>query len=252
MTPEESHFLRAIVAEPGDVMPRLIFADWLEENGHSYGIPDWEKRVAFVRDEGAMPLRFGSRHMKPTVRHWRCRTIKQSIPGLPVSYSVWDIRKSGSAFRGMDSSRMVWLVVRHGFIEEITLNQWAFIRCAKGLFENHPVREVWLTGQDPEWGIESLTLDGSPLRFAWQRFGATDNDTRIGSYPRTAVIPPIWNRLKRDLGSGRIDERYQIGLGGSTYAVYHSKESAYADLSQAAVSWGRSMAGLPALEGVMV
>jgi uncharacterized protein (TIGR02996 family) len=32
--PEAEAFLRSIAAKPGDGLPRLIFADWLDDNGH--------------------------------------------------------------------------------------------------------------------------------------------------------------------------------------------------------------------------
>lgn len=42
MTPEEQPFLDAIIAEPADDRPRLVFADWLEEQGQS-------DRAEFIR-----------------------------------------------------------------------------------------------------------------------------------------------------------------------------------------------------------
>lgn len=246
---DQQLLIRAILEYPDDPTPRLIYADWLEEYGHSCGVADWERWVAFIREEDEMPLRGGQRLIRSGVCNWRRRVLKRSIVGFPVSYRIWDWVAHAS-FSGTNSTRSVSVVVRHGFIEEITVNQRAFIRMAKGLFSAHPVRQVWLTGQDPEWGIEGVTLNGSPVRFAWLRFGERDDSTAIGSYPRTAVIPPIWDRLKRDAGSGRVGERYRIGMGGRDYAVYLDKAQAYTDLSQAAVAWGRSLAGLPA-EGVM-
>jgi uncharacterized protein (TIGR02996 family) len=31
---DRAGFLRAIIAQPGDDLPRTIFADWLDERGH--------------------------------------------------------------------------------------------------------------------------------------------------------------------------------------------------------------------------
>jgi uncharacterized protein (TIGR02996 family) len=42
MTPDEIAFIASIKANPEDDMPRLVFADWLEENGQS-------ERAEFIR-----------------------------------------------------------------------------------------------------------------------------------------------------------------------------------------------------------
>jgi uncharacterized protein (TIGR02996 family) len=51
-TPVSQHdaLLRAICESPGDNLPRLAFADWLEENGQ-------EEQAQFIRADIAMSLR---------------------------------------------------------------------------------------------------------------------------------------------------------------------------------------------------
>ena len=47
MDPEADSLLDAIFAEPGDDTPRLVYADWLEEHGHSH-------YAAFIRQSVAI------------------------------------------------------------------------------------------------------------------------------------------------------------------------------------------------------
>ena len=45
VTPDDEAFVRAIVAAPGDDLPRLVYADWLDDRG--------DPRGAYLRAEAA-------------------------------------------------------------------------------------------------------------------------------------------------------------------------------------------------------
>ena len=90
METEETHFLRAIRAEPNEDFPRLVYADWLEENGQAEraefiriqcaiaaGTDDDPKRLALTHRENRLWRRFGP--------IWRAQLPQIAIPfmGLP-------------------------------------------------------------------------------------------------------------------------------------------------------------------------
>src|SRR4051812_537419 len=49
--------IAAIAAAPGDDLPRLVFADWLEENGDPAQAAFIRKQIAFARAGGGDPRR---------------------------------------------------------------------------------------------------------------------------------------------------------------------------------------------------
>jgi uncharacterized protein (TIGR02996 family) len=109
--------LRAIIAHPGDDTPRLVYADWCEENGE-------EARARFIREQVGHPDR------KCTFWEW-----------------LGDFH---SSCNGRD---WVW---RRGFIEGVILSaeDWA-LRCTQ-LIERYPIRSVELTTRpDLTWHGES-------------------------------------------------------------------------------------------------
>lgn len=230
---DESAFLRTILENTGEIHPRLVFADWLEERGAD------PERVEFIRD--AKP---DIRPWRSRAAQWRKRWLRQSIASFPKSYQIWMGSKDilHRLFVGVNiggSLRDSFVFVRNGFIEKISINQWAFIKCAKGLFSAHPVRSVILTHQDPSWPDWLVaTSNGDRIEHCWMRFGER-NDLRIGSMPGPGVVGPIWDK---------IDVQQWISTGNRRFAPFASRVEAYAALSTACVAWGRSLAGLPALE----
>ncbi len=111
----------AVVANPDDDLPRLIFADWLDEN-------DQTDRAAFIRAqiEAARCEPFS-----PGARHAEERALKLLIRNRtewtrPLGYAV------EAAF------------VR-GFVERISLQAPAFSPIAPDIFLREPVRELSLT-----------------------------------------------------------------------------------------------------------
>ena len=56
--PDAESFVAAVAANPADDLPRLVFADWLDENGDP-------ARAAFIRDHVALAkLRPGTRRVQ--------------------------------------------------------------------------------------------------------------------------------------------------------------------------------------------
>jgi uncharacterized protein (TIGR02996 family) len=113
-------FLQAVRAEPDDDAPRLIFADWLEEQG--------DPRGAFIRIQ--------------------CR-LATLPPHDPLAVELRDEERAlldqhgeewAAAFRDVADG---WRFVR-GFVEEATLSADSFLAHGETLFRDEPLRRVRL------------------------------------------------------------------------------------------------------------
>ncbi len=120
MQTEAEAFLQRIRAYPDDDAQRLIFADWLDEEG--------DPRGRFIRvqlalahlsehDRGANNLRIEERHL------------------LTMHRDEWE-----SSFRGLVSGP----VFRRGFVDEVKVAAKQFLRHAHEIFAVAPVRHVHL------------------------------------------------------------------------------------------------------------
>jgi uncharacterized protein (TIGR02996 family) len=214
-------FLADIIAHPADDAPRLIYADWLEDNGE-------EERAEFIRvqcelaaraagvsrghipagslwhpaiDDGAI-LR---RERNLLFDHWP-RWLHQSCD--PLAYDVgvfarddndfgvslydWQKREQGH----FDCS------FRRGFIAEVKLPLAAWLEHGKELVAAHPLEKVTLADREPaqssrEWFWTTGTNE------PWQ------------------LPEPIWERLHRPLHG------------------HPSRETALDALSLACLAWAR-------------
>lgn len=225
MTDDERGFIRTICEHPTDITPRLVFADWLEEyHGGMWG-DEIARRAAFIRDE------------RPWANSKHLSILRKTLEPFPKSYRIHLVPQPMFLDRPDPASNHYlsheWTpeltfsatFVRHGFIEQIWINQGAFGTICRHLFENHPVRDVFLTRQDPEAGRPYV-------QFGWLRVGET-----VGSWPTNSVASPIWDRIA---SPKRLWE-----LLGQRYVTFDNRVGAYTALSAACVRWGRELAGLP-------
>src|SRR5262249_53223602 len=93
----EDFLIRAVIANPDDDGPRLIYADWLDENGQ-------QERADFIRIQC-----MGTR-LAPGDE--RARLLRRSRALL---------KKYGWQWAGPLSQWIRWGTFRRGFLEEVTL-----------------------------------------------------------------------------------------------------------------------------------
>ena len=117
----ESAFLEAILADPDDDSPRLIYADWLDERGDA-------DRAEFIRVQCALHRAPADDPRRPA---WHDRQRRL----LAEHQAEW----LGS-LRGLF---YLW-AFRRGFLEEVTLKAQTFLDTAGSLFRAAPVRLVRL------------------------------------------------------------------------------------------------------------
>lgn len=146
MVTERDALLAAVLDNPEDDLPRLVYADWLDENGPSLSSPDRESaanRAALIR------LQIEQSRAEPFSPVWRtadakCREL------IDRHYAEWTLHLPE------------WVIeaeFRRGFIEHITVEAMRFAHSAAVIFESEPIREVRATRfvQSEEWeSIESF------------------------------------------------------------------------------------------------
>src|SRR5262249_1930057 len=127
-----------VLTQPLDDAPRLVLADWLEENGER-----WERRMAGV------------------IRSQIARPSDVRVGGLQHPRGA---RAGVKAFRQLglphELARLHWLGVeaatfRRGLVEQVCLSARAFERFAGPLFRTFPILDVALSDRAP-------ALDGPP------------------------------------------------------------------------------------------
>jgi uncharacterized protein (TIGR02996 family) len=136
MTDREA-LLAAIRAAPDDDLPRLIFADWIEENP-SAALPEEQAsvgaRAAFIRAQ---------------------IEAARAEPHSPAARAA----EERAAALLTDDTRDAWsAAIRHqvldyafhrGFVEHVTVNAAVFAEIAKDLFESEPIRSLRLVRPAP-------------------------------------------------------------------------------------------------------
>jgi uncharacterized protein (TIGR02996 family) len=121
--------LRAVLCAPADDAPRLILADWLDENGD-------EARATLIRRMCRMPS------YTFTWSRWTKRGRHQH------NESMHAIRGLRTQLAAMCHAEWMWyydvsrIVVRRGFAESITMGTRLFLRSARAIFLKHPIQHV--------------------------------------------------------------------------------------------------------------
>lgn len=139
--------LRAILAEPAEDTPRLVFADWLDEHGEPARAETIREQIAWAR--GAP---------------W--------TPGACVRISEEDAWLNFPAER----RAIHWLWDR-GFLSRVDIKLVDFLAHAEAIFRVHPVTDVRLTDRHPwfnpfrtwtwTWGSSGAAADSHLIPIGW-------------------------------------------------------------------------------------
>jgi uncharacterized protein (TIGR02996 family) len=159
--------LRAILEDPADDLPRLAYADWLEEAG-----ADLEMRIAeLIRVQVELAGLPGPRTVASPGVSPRDRLMRREADLLNVVCPAGP----GPAFHlpGVDTS-----ILHRGFVEKVSLPLEAFMKHAAGLFAHHPLQAVHVT--DRALRVE---IDPPGEGHDWQAYTYTDFPG-VGDTPR--------------------------------------------------------------------
>jgi uncharacterized protein (TIGR02996 family) len=174
--PESADLLAAVAAAPADDLPRLVYADWLDDRGE----PDY---ATFVRDQIRLsqvpswdPLAVRARHQRKETLGIG-RPFYGTLPDLPL-FLKWHPEKA----------------FRRGFGTGVVVNQLSgLIEAGQQLFDLAPVDELWL-------GAASLDEWRTVARSPWLR-----NIRKVHLHFSQSLHEPI-RCLAESPYSGNIDE----------------------------------------------
>jgi uncharacterized protein (TIGR02996 family) len=212
---QESAFLQAIVEAPDDDVPRLVYADWLDDQGTRAAAD----RADFIR------VQFALRDL-PLTDPTRAQLEERQRDLLIAHEQEWvaPLRRAGMV-RGWE--------FRRGFVERITLTPEQLLEQVDVFFRLAPIQAVRLEGGwwgSPKWDrvrkvpqLERLTeIDLTPL------FGETDAAlaalvqcaglTRLRSLRSGWQMPP-WDALARAPWLAQLTSLSLSGHGGGPGAA---------------------------------
>ncbi len=208
------HLLQAILDDPADDTGRLVYADWLEEQGEV-------GRAELVRVQVEMAGHL-QQYSFPVDRVSFLRRREREL--LSVHRSTWlepIVRLFGHNCPLEASDTIGWAVeFRHGFVAEVCLSQAAWLEHGPALVQACPLEKVTLS-------------DKRPLHYS-------DQDGRWGWYGHTPHV--------------LVEEISHFWLPGALFALlpgglrsrsphgrrYPSAEAALAALSDACLVWARN------------
>ncbi len=235
--------LQAILREPRADDLRLIFADWLAENGEDeYGefvrlqveLPR-VIRESFCHHNLTMPRHCPAcvlrRRERELLGRWQGRWTMDLLDLMPVvDRSPLLQQVAHDAMRaGAWPSEDVMFRFRRGLVEEISLTLADFLTHAQAIFSAAPVLKVALTGREPTQ-FRAIENGGFWRWFDGSRGVLPDSDDP-DELPR-----PLWQAY------------HQVTVRAAITWQHPTRKHALAYLSHACVAYGRQQAGLPPLE----
>lgn len=202
--------LEDILEHPGDNTPRLVYADWLDDNGDP-------ERAGFIRLQIRMAA--GAASDDDTFAELGLLEAHGGRWAAPLAEVFGLVGRSLYGYGGGFGVSWEW---RRGFVTKIALTLADFEAHAAAIFSAHPVEEVVLTDRKPYPAELLITVHDNSARYpGWYLLRGGDND-------RPRSVP---EHLFRWLNPAR---RYT-----SNWADYYSTADALADLSRACVAHGR-------------
>jgi uncharacterized protein (TIGR02996 family) len=224
-----ARMLAGIIDDPDDDLRRLVFADWLEEEGH----PERAEFIRLCLEYDRMDRKpcgcpdDGNPIMCPHCRElWRLRREQERFldPSKPERDRVFRFADDPHRVMGLDGyrgPRVEWDWAR-GFVQEVRCPLAVWRGHGPTLARLHPILVVRLTDREP------LELGGGPAPPDWMwRLSGSQPDQ---SYH---LPPAVFERL-----TGR--EGADVP-GGPRCAYYDSEAEALADVSSACLSLARSL-----------
>ena len=184
---ERDSFMQAIIAQPDDDMPRLVFADWLDEN-------DDPERAQFIREQCALAA----------VEPWDCvavesRAFRRGRVADPQNFLKW--------LPKVDGVLLDWDIddcFRRGFAHALVVRQLdEFLNEADRLFAEAPIRQLHLP-------VATLA--------EWREFVQGDWLPRIETihfYGRTTPVEPLRELIRCRRATGLREIVFERASGPS-------------------------------------
>ena len=190
MIDEHLPFLRAVAANPADDLPRLVFADFLEETGE----PDSIARAHFIRAQIALTqLVPGSAEYRET------EALQDRLLNLYLGSWIWDLPDHLHT-----DGRPVW---QRGFIESVRLS-WRDLLTSSALFETVPITRVQIAFALVNYYnmVAQLEACHHVSRLTHLRFGPGINPAAMNghSFPENGLLH-LFSRSRHFAGLQHLD-----------------------------------------------
>jgi len=227
MSEDEAAFLRCICLYPDDPAPRLVYADYLDENGQ----PD---RAEFIRRSIQTPIRtlsLDNLNHRISAREMGFSKKLLPIPCGSFGYKGWSFPFS-RCFPSLTGLSRVDVMVRRGFIDEIHCTLAEFMAHAQEIAMTHPVRKWVLTDVMP-----SQFRSG---RFVWLH---EDVPSAVDDMRQWAIPSQLFEMLE-----GWIKKNEN----GYRTRKYSSRDAAISEIQQACYHYARIPLLASIVEGGLV
>jgi uncharacterized protein (TIGR02996 family) len=206
---EEDLLLRAVCNDPEDDLARLVYADWLQENGE-------ECRAEYIRSQVALYRKYEK------VPHHR--RVKEGY----YNNLVWGLDRSWRGFdrpKGYTIKDEYW---ERGFLWEVRWDWdyfWSDQERIKQVFSRHPIRRLWIVDK------EAGPILGIP------------NGVCFRIEDRPALSIELTSEMAKWMPTGRTVKLGPPG-GDRGFVVFSNAPYGAFALSVATVRYGRALAGL--------
>ncbi len=159
---------RAVCAAPDDDLPRLVFADYLDESGDAADAD----RAAFIRAQCEL-------ERTPWMSKWWRAVSRQERP-------LW--WKHHRALQGeLAAPGQLFKRFRRGFIEDVTVGPGAFAECGQALFTAAPIRGVRVGDMTGVRGLPLWEFLAAPPVARLTRLDLQLNERSASQFPALAA-----------------------------------------------------------------
>jgi uncharacterized protein (TIGR02996 family) len=200
--PDHLAFLKAILANPDDDAPRLVYADWLDEI-------DQPERAEFIRRQ---------------IAHKNCSLTLNGIGGVVdvsafrnVNSSILRERLGFDRLKGAEEATL-----RRGFISALkcTLPNWMLYGPA--IVATHPVESLWLT--------DGMLVKELGSKRCWYSISSMDFNDRL--FQARADSPNERHWLPKEFAD-------YVDRGRTVRKTFDSIQEAHEWLSRQAIMWAK-------------
>lgn len=228
---QRERWVAAILESPSDNTLRVVFADWLQENGE----PELAQlvRYEFVpRDHliGRTKLVYKTYRLAASLLHgvipktWVAWPVVYPVPPPQIALAEheddediksWEYRIGITAFLSYKSPFVVG--IRHGFIEAVGARLPQLLKVLPQCLKRHPFHHVAVTGLALAWEHDLIggNADGSPARVI-RRDG-----NKIPAAVFSRLTPTAWH------------------YGNDMACLYPNQTTAREDLGRALLEWAK-------------
>ena len=151
---DQAALLRAVIADPDDDLPRLVYADWLDEHGQ-------DERAEFIRLHVGRSVQVtAAEDFQALKGSSEYRDRMERIQLLRWTHGRRWAAEIAPGFLRERSGPPPWF--ERGFIEEASLPARAYLRELDRIYANTPLRKVRLTHPDDRPPVDLQPLAAHP------------------------------------------------------------------------------------------